>query len=102
MRFPLSRLLITGVTGTHANRSMRRSPGLAGGEQCPATVPGCAAAEFCAPSLPADYAPAGSYRNSSAACLPGCHDAGKLDGQLVCMQVHFAGYSCTLQGDMQL
>jgi len=71
---------------------MRRSPGLAGGEQCPATVPGCAAAEFCAPSLPADYAPAGSYRNSSAACLPGCHDAGKLDGQLVCMQC-FGGHS---------
>ena len=61
---------------------------------CPATVPQCAAASspFCSPSAPGEYAPSGSYMNTSARCPAGVRSAGKLDGVAVCMQC-FGGAS---------
>ena len=55
------------------------------GAGCPKQVPACPPpAQFCRPSAPQEYVPAGSYQvNASAACPPGVLSAGTLDGKVV-------------------
>ena len=63
------------------------------GAGCPKQVPACPPpAQFCRPSAPQEYVPAGSYQvNASAACPPGVLSAGTLDGKLVCQQCFDGG-----------
>ena len=63
------------------------------GAGCPKQVPACPPpAQFCRPSAPQEYVPAGSYQvNASAACPPGVLSAGTLDGKVVCQQCFDGG-----------
>ena len=60
-------------------------------DKCPAQVPGCAGANFCAPSYPHDYVPTSEFYATGVGCGHG-HDAGMLDGQSVCTAC-FGGHS---------
>jgi hypothetical protein len=61
-------------------------------DKCPAAVPKCAGAQFCAPSYRFDFVPSGSIRATGMRCGSHGQNAGKLDGQHICMAC-FGGHS---------